>query len=343
MSARNVVAGESRANRTGTPRMWTRAAWLYYLLLWLLLFAGETANKWRDATYPVGTIYPFHIVFTGLGLYACALMGYLDRVAARSFDSFQVLLTVPDSERELLRRRLASLPAGGAVAAGVSGMMVAGLLIVVSPESTRTLKLATSLPAQIFDGLVFLATWFAFGVLIYHTVHQLHLVSRVYSAGVNVDLFHLGPFHAFSGLTAQTAAGITVLNYAWFATDPGIATRPVSLIVTLLFVIIAMLVFALPLWSAHQLLVAEKGRLQGEATLRVEKAVQALHSHIDGDKLGDAPNLSGALTGLEIEQRMLAALPTWPWSTELLRTLASAVMLPVLLWLLERALEHLAL
>jgi hypothetical protein len=270
-------------------------------------------------------------------------MGYLDRVAARSFDSCQVLLTVPDAERELLRRRVTSLPSRGAVTVGVGGMLVAVLLITISPESTRTLKLATSPPAQIFDGLVFLATWFAFGMLIYHTVHQLHLVSRIYSAGVKVDLFHLGPFHAFSRLTAQTAAGITVLNYAWFATDPGVATRPVSLIVMLLFVIIAMLVFALPLWSAHQLLVAEKRRLQGEATLRVEKAAQALHSRIDSDALGDAPNLSGAMTGLEIEQRMLAAPPTWPWASELLRTLASAVMLPVLLWLLERVLEHLAL
>jgi hypothetical protein len=39
----------------------------------------------------------------------------------------------------------------------------------------------------------------------------------------------------------------------------------------------------------------------------------------------------------------VAAPPTWPWASELLRTLASAVMLPVLLWLLERVLEHLAL
>ena len=343
MGARDIPTTEGAVDQTGKQLAAPRPAWLYYIALWLLLCAAETVIKWRDGAYPAGSVYPFHLVFTGLGLYALALMGYLDRIAAGDFDSFRLLLTLPTADRIRLRRRLITLPAGGTVRAGLSGLAVGVILIVISRESTRTLKLATSPLAQIFDGLLFLATWFAFGLLIFHTIHQLRLVSRIYGSGVKVDLFHPGPFHAFSRLTAQTAAGITVLNYAWFATDPGVASQPVSLAVTLLFVLIAMVVFALPLWSAHELLVAEKGRLQAEAALRVEKAVQGLHSRIDKDELGDAPNFSGAMTGLEIEQRMLAGQPTWPWSTELLRTLASAVMLPVLLWVLERLLEHLAL
>ncbi len=35
-----------------------------YLLAWLVVIAIETLIKWWDGAYPVGTLYPFHAVFT---------------------------------------------------------------------------------------------------------------------------------------------------------------------------------------------------------------------------------------------------------------------------------------
>src|SRR5689334_8642267 len=61
---------------------------------------------------------------------------------------------------------------------------------------------------------------------------------------VRVSLFRLGPFNAYSSLTARTTLGLVALNYAWFATDPTTMSQPISLGITVLLALVDEAFFA---------------------------------------------------------------------------------------------------
>ncbi|MFQ5596379.1 MAG: hypothetical protein ACE5HA_19725 [Anaerolineae bacterium] len=50
--------------------------------------------------------------------------------------------------------------------------------------------------------------------------------------------------------------------------------------------------------------------------------------------------LHRAMSSLEIEREVLARIPTWPWQPGTLRGVASAVSLPVLVWLIQQILAY---
>ena len=47
-----------------------------------------------------------------------------------------------------------------------------------------------------------------------------------------------------------------------------------------------------------------------------------------------------AVTTILAERDALQRLPTWPWSTAIFRGFVSAVLLPIVVWLVIRALER---
>jgi len=55
--------------------------WLFYLALGLVAGFAQTLVQWREGSYPIGTLHPFHIWFAGQIAYLLALMHYLDKSA----------------------------------------------------------------------------------------------------------------------------------------------------------------------------------------------------------------------------------------------------------------------
>jgi hypothetical protein len=57
-----------------------------------------------------------------------------------------------------------------------------------------------------------------------------------------------------------------VLNYAWLTAAPAQLPQPVSLVITVGFTLMAIMTFIWLLMGVHQILLAEKGRLQQDLT-----------------------------------------------------------------------------
>jgi hypothetical protein len=185
----------------------------------------------------------------------------------------------------------------------------------------------------------------AIGLVIYHTIHQLLMVNKIYTNYTRINLFELGPMYALSGLAARTAIGIGIPTYLWFqfssASTTGIS--PADLAETIVMGIIIVVTFIWPLWGAHNLLGREKQRLQDEVARRIEATIAALHSRIDTGELQDRAQLKDTLDGLVTEQGVIDKLRTWPWRTETVRGLGLAFLLPIIIWVVQRVLERLGL
>jgi hypothetical protein len=174
------------------------------------------------------------------------------------------------------------------------------------------------------------------GVFVYHTIHQLILISRIYTQHARINIYQLQPLYALSLPGAFTAIGVLLLLYLWIAlggTPQAVDPVAIGLVATL--AAIAGATFALPLVGAHRRLVQEKDRRLAEASSRFEAAAEELHRQLDGRRLGHMDNLTKALTGLEIEVGVLRRIPTWPWQPGAVRGVFAALLLPLAVWALQ--------
>jgi hypothetical protein len=177
------------------------------------------------------------------------------------------------------------------------------------------------------------------GTLVFHTVHQLRLISR-HASHKRLNLYRLQPLYAFSVPAGLTASGLLLYSYAWFGTAPALRSEPISLALGVFFAAVAATTFAWPLLGIHRRLVAEKKRLLSDSAERFEATVNELHRRIDHKALADMDNLNKTLASLEIEQTTLRRIPTWPWEPGTLRGVAAALLLPIFIWLIQQLLSR---
>jgi hypothetical protein len=201
------------------------------------------------------------------------------------------------------------------------------------------LGLFTSPQAFTVEVGTWLVCCWALGTLFYHTFHQLRWVSRIYTSYTRINLFAIGPLYAFSGLTARTALGLSLITYVWVANTGGFFS-PAGIPLAGSLALLAALTFVWPLWGVHRLLAAEQTQLQGEADRQMQAAIADLHRRMQSGDLEDMAALKYAMDGLVIERSVLDKISTWPWQPGTVRGLAAALVAPVVLWLILRILER---
>ena len=117
--------------------------------------------------------------------------------------------------------------------------------------------------------------------------------------------------------------------------------------------LLAAAAFFLPLRGLHDRLVEEKRRLLTAGAGSLEATIAALHrlSHdevanqndIDASRVAQTriDALSKAQSALIQERDVVQRLSTWPWDPSTLRTVVSAIALPIVLFLITRYLDRL--
>ena len=96
--------------------------------------------------------------------------------------------------------------------------------------------------------------------------------------------------------------------------------------------------FILPLVGIHGRLAGEKGRLMEAANERLHVATAELYRRIDSGELAGVTELNNAVTGVTTIRTQITRLPTWPWSPDVLRGFVTALILPILIWVVTHQL-----
>ena len=318
-------------------------SWLFYIALWLAFFLMANAVKWLDGSEPLGTIKPFYTVGASDSVYFLALMHYLKGAAGVALRAFRPVLTVSEAEYNRLHYQLTTLPARGAMLASFIVGALTGLQVLFNP-SVPNPYYHTSLLALVFGSGDAIFISMVFGVLVYQTIHQLTMVSRIHATATRINLFQPDPLYAFSGLTVRTAMGYLLIadTAVLIMYEFMLEADPLAVGIMVFMMLLAAVTFVLPLLGMHRRMVEEKGRLESEAKRRLEAVVAELHRRVDdGDFTEIMSELKSAIEGLEIEMNLLAKIPTWPWQPGTLRVAISPVLLPVTVWIIQRLLERL--
>jgi hypothetical protein len=352
LAAMTEVEGESAAFVRPYSRSWLDwfIDWLEALpgpgvVAWLGLMAisivVSNAQNWLSGLLPVGELnatQTFWGVFTALGVWVC---GPLSTVAGRALTQFAPAISPGVMDLERARYELTTMPARPALVILVVSLPFTLAYYVADPAVAQIAGLTPAALALrgLFEG-IFTAITFC---LIVQAVRQLVRVRRLHAAADRIDLFHQAPLHAFSQLTAQTGMVLIGLVAFGFAANPAVFEGSVAIWMPYLvgFPLAGILVFIVPLLGMHGRLAQAKADLQGRAEERLKSVLTQLNRDVDALDLARADGLQKTLASVLQQREVLGKLSTWPWSTGTLRAFASAIALPLLLFMMQRMLSYL--
>jgi hypothetical protein len=184
--------------------------------------------------------------------------------------------------------------------------------------------------------VVFTGTW----TLIYHSLHQLRVIARVHRYVESIDPLNLERLHGFARVTAATGVALLALGYVGVVVTPDALSNPQVTAWAALTTAAAVACFVVPLFGIHGLIVAEKSRRLEAVARLLGQALGDLHDRTDRRVLSDASAVNDQITSLMNERDLLARVSTWPWAPETLRGFATAIVLPIVLWLIYRVLAE---
>lgn len=322
---------------------------------WLLILAGAGLVFGNAAWWLDGHGVSMEIYWSVFGLFPVvllALIRHLDRVAVSALDTFRPLLDRSDPRFAELRHRLAILPAVPTAIYSVVWILFGVTADFADPAAHR---LAGVRPASalLIVGIE-VAINALLGAFLLKAFRHFLDVDGIHREAPRIDLLEPAPLYAFSRLTSQTALGIlfviAVLVPSLAPTYFGAASASASDATRWGFVamigglmVAATAMFVLPLYGMHRRIVVEKERLQAASGARLTAVLADLDRGVRSGDLARADGLNKQLASVLAERDLLAKLPTWPWQAATLRAFVSALILPVLIYVLARAAERVVL
>jgi hypothetical protein len=315
--------------------------WVAYLVLVLVISLVMHSRGWSRGDTPVGTFDPTSTYWGLLGGVLPWIFGYLERAAAAAFDAFRPAL-VPAGDPERLRHELMTTPRIPAIVVGFAATLLAVASLVLEPEGSDV----DGVPGPVFVAVMVVQAFmtsflFAF---VYQLIRQARQVGLILDRWAVIDIFRPGPLNAFPRLMAMSGASVVLLVGSTIVlADPEAAGS--FLVSWAPYVVappvVAVIAFVIPLFGTHQRLAAEKVRLADEAEERLKGLLGQVDRDIDARELGGLDPLDRALSLVLKEREIVAKLRTWPWSVGTARGFASAILLPLALYLAQRFLSQL--
>ena len=310
--------------------------WWAFLVLAAVLFAWSHAVLWLTGQRPVGTIDPLLTSAVFYGPFVLAALAYINRVAARSLAQFWPATGWPDADQAAWRYAFVTSPRGFGVITVVVGFVAAlGSFASASDAAIgagvdRTIYLVAYLPSAVIGyGLVVAAT--------VHIVRQLRLVSRIHHEASAVDPFDRVPVYAFSNLTVRAGLAYVISGYYALTVQGAFqAGNAVAIVVIAVTFSVGIACFVLPLWGIHGRLGHEKDLLLREVDGRLSRLGEEMYRRIDAGQFDGTKVVSEALAGVSALRERIVRLPTWPWPPNLMRGFISALLLPVIVYLVSR-------
>jgi hypothetical protein len=319
--------------------------WLFYLTVGLLLEAIQVYILWSGGVFNTFGVHFFQFFLPVNYVLALFLMHAFDRRARTALERFRPALRPEAGVEARLRYELTTLPARPTILAGTIGLafgVLGSLGMGIDLRTYPAFGMNTTQTGYLFFAATLIPTlWFWF-TLIYHTIHQLRMVRRIYGRETIVDLYRLRPIYALAELTALTAIGFAIYTYPWLEDTLNASSTygAAAILINTPFFAWPLVIFVWPLWGAHRALVELKEVALAEAATRAKLLASLLHERIDGRQLAGIDEVHKAITALELEITRLVKIPTWPWHPGTFRGLLAAVFLPLLLWAVQFVLQR---
>ncbi len=313
---------------------------LTYLALFIVQSTIVHILAWIDGWLPVYTFNPILFLFPLWQWVPLAIMTYLDSVSLQALSIFSPLLDVEEFELKRLKYEFSTMPSRGVILSGVTWAALYLILTYVSFDTFYvSYGLGTFLSAVVLlEGLI---AYLSGSAIYYHSLRQLSLVNHTVKMAKQFNMFRLDPVYAFSRVTSLIGVSWMIMLSLTLLLFPIQLVSGLTLAILILQVALGVAAFVLPLWFVHLRLESEKLSLLAEFNRQVESTSAKLHRCLDENRMGPVTQLKDAMLGLTAERDILNDLPTWPWQSGTLTGFLSATILPIVLFIIQFAIQKL--
>jgi len=285
---------------------------------------------------PFGEIQSVIAVGVVYGPFLLGVLAAANFVSKRSLVAFWPATGWPDEERPAWAAAFANTPGPwGWVALLIGVPLAIGSFLSAPTEflgqgSDRIVLLVAYLPALILGYSMAPAAFV-------HTVRQLRLVAQIHREATAIDPFDRGPVYAFSRLTVVMGLGYVLVGYYSLTVNGAFTAGNLVAVGALVFsIVVGVGTFVVPLWGIHERLVDEKTLLMRGVEGRVGLISTEMYRRIDAGEFDGSKVMSDALGGVTTLRDRIQHLPTWPWQPQLLRGFVTALILPLVIYVLTR-------
>jgi len=314
--------------------------WLTYLIFFILQSTIWHGLAWIDGWLPAYTFSPILLLFPLWQWMTLAIMTYTNSVSLQALSIFSPLLDVEESELKRLKYEFSTMPSRGVILSGVTWGIVYVIMMYANFDTFNVLYGLDTFFSTVLllEGLIAYLTGSA---IYYHSFRQLGLVNRTVKMVRQFNLFRLDPVYAFSRVTSLIGVSWMIMLSLTLLLFPIQLVDGLALATLILQVVLGVAAFVLPLWFVHRRLRSEKIRLLAELNRQVESTSARLHRCLDENDMGPVTQLKDAMLGLNAEREVLDEIPTWPWYSGTLTGFLSATVLPIVLFIIQRAIQKL--
>lgn len=313
-------------------------AWLFYIGMYVVGAVLMHVALWVDGEVATGTLDVASLSQATWLVLPFAWMHYLERLAARALPQFDPVVPAEHrDEYEAVRFRMLAIPARTTHLVATLPMLLVGLALFMEPLFTDD-PIHSLLGSLIFGVLIPVA----FGMLpmlLYFNVRMLRHVNAAYRLVDDVPLIDQRPLFSLANLTMQIGLSwVLVVNVNLASTlflEGGLDSGfDVALIVGFSGVgmVLAFVLFLLPLRGIHKKLSDAKNGLITENALALDRTRVKLYAALDADDHDEVDRFDRAISSLLRIRDELQTIPTWPWKHGTIRGFSSAVITPMLLW-----------
>jgi hypothetical protein len=294
-----------------------------------------------DGSQPWGTVSLPLVSFGVWPAYVLAAKAYVRASARRAIDALRPTLTRDPGAADDLGYRLSTQPALPSAAVGAAFLLASVPSTFLDPHYVATTGLFTSPLATAVESVVLVVSLWLTGAAGFGILHTLSVIDDAYVRHVRIDVLAPQNLFALARLAMRVALVVLLMQYVFVGANPGVLASRAVVGQLVAWQALALALFLVPLWNAHRLLADARAELARELGLRFERAARALNAALDTDRLERASELKDTLLGLEAARGAVARASTWPWEAETPRLFVSALLLPVVAWVVQQGLERL--
>lgn len=315
--------------------------WAFFLILFFVSTLGSHAISWLNNTLPWGQP-SFLQVLNGVWPPLVLFVIYnTDNLAEEAMHRFEPLVRTKRDEFQDLSYRITTMPAGIPAILYLVALVLMGWLAIQDPRmviyETPTGDIH---PLSWVIGFILSVPSYSMApIIFYHALRQLYLITKVFELVDEVNVFHQQPMYAFSGLTMRTALWFLSMVYVTYVSnllyEATLTEDTINLSIAAGLVPASLFVVIVPLLGIHRRLVHAKGDVLAKNSHQIEKAQLNLYKAIDKNDADHIKSADAAITSLYRVHEQLKAVPTWPWATGSFRNFLSAILIPMMLWLLQ--------
>lgn len=316
-------------------------SWAFYLIVYLVSVVATHFASWLNLTLPWGQ--PSVLAFLN-GVWPPLVFFIIhntDNLAEEAMRRFQPLVRTKLSEFQELRYRITTMPAGVPAVLYTLSLLVMGWLSIQDPR----MVVYETPPGEIHPlswviGFVLSVPSYSMApIIFYHALRQLYLITKAFELVDEVNVFHQQPMYAFSGLTMRTALWFLSMVYVTYVSnllyEATLTEDTINLSIAAGLVPASLFVVLVPLLGIHARLVQAKAEVLARNSHQIEKAQLRLYQAIDKNSTEKIKGADAAISSLYRVQEQLRSIPTWPWATGSFRNFLSAILIPMMLWLLQ--------